>query len=65
MAAQPAGSLLSALFGAEKGAGAALLFLAIGFLGVFTCLFFRRRPSIWALEQGTPPEKSKSLHKSE
>lgn len=65
MAAQPAGSLLSALFGAEKGAGAALLFLTIGFLGVFTCLFFRRRPSIWALEQGTPPEKSKSLHKSE
>ena len=65
MAAQPAGSLLGALFGTEKGAGAALLFLAIGFLGVFTCLFFRRRPSIWALEQSAQPEKSKSPHKSE
>lgn len=39
--------------------------LAIGFLGVFTCLFFRRRPSIWALEQSAQREKSQSLHKSE
>lgn len=51
MAAQPAGSLWTTLFGAGKGAGAALLFLVIGFLGMLTCLVFRRSRSIWDLEK--------------
>lgn len=51
MAAQPAGSLWATLFGAGKGAGAALLFLVIGFLGMLTCLVFRRSRSIWDLEK--------------
>ena len=51
MAAQPAGSLWTTLFGAGKGAGAALLFLVIGFLGMLTCLIFRRSRSIWDLEK--------------
>lgn len=51
MAAPPAGSLWTTLFGAGKGAGAALLFLVIGFLGMLTCLVFRRSRSIWDLEK--------------
>lgn len=51
MAAQPAESGLITLFGAEKGAGAAFLFLLIGFVGVVTCLIFRRDRYIWALEE--------------
>ena len=51
MAAQPAGSLWTTLFGAGKGAGAALLFLVIGFLGMLTCLVFRRSRSICDLEK--------------
>lgn len=51
MAVQPAGSLWTTLFGAGKGAGAALLFLVIGFLGMLTCLVFRRSRSIWDLEK--------------
>ena len=43
-------SLWAALFGTGKGAGAAGLFLAMGFLGVATCLLFRRDKRIWALE---------------
>lgn len=40
MAKQPAGTLLTALFGAGKGAGAAMLFGVIGVIGVLICLIF-------------------------
>lgn len=40
MAAKPSDGLLAALFGAEKGAGAAMLFCMIGFAGVGVCLLF-------------------------
>lgn len=40
MAKQPAGTLLTALFGAGKGAGAAMLFGVIGVIGVLICLVF-------------------------
>ena len=63
MAAQPAGSLLSALFGAEKGAGAALLFLTIGFLGVFTCLFSAAGRASGRLSKAPPPEKANRFTK--
>ena len=53
MAAQPADGLLTAVFGAGKGSGAALLFFVIAFLGILTCLFFRGDPYIWALEKTT------------
>ncbi len=51
LAAQGAGSLWVRLVGAGKGAGAALLFLALGVLGVLVCLPFRRDRHIWALER--------------
>lgn len=50
------GSLWALLFGTGKGSGAAGLFLVLGFLGVLTCLIFRRDKHIWALEGRTPPE---------
>lgn len=50
IASQPSGSLLTALFGVEKGSGAAFLFLIIGFVGVLTCLIFRRDRHIFDLE---------------
>ncbi len=40
MARQPAGALLARLFGQGKGAGAALLFFALGLAGVAVCLGF-------------------------
>lgn len=40
LAAQSADSLLTALFGGEKGAGAAMLFSVIGVAGVLVCLLF-------------------------
>ena len=51
MAAQPAGSLLSAVFGNGKGTGAAVLFSLLGMLGVLTCTALRKDPHIWKLEQ--------------
>ena len=50
MAAQPADGWLTALFGAVKGSGAAMLFFLIGLLGVATCLVFRKDRHIWSLE---------------
>lgn len=44
------GSLWALLFGLGKGSGAAGLFLVLGFLGVLTCLIFRRDRHIWSLE---------------
>lgn len=52
LAAQPAGSALAVLFGAEKGAGAALLFALLGAVGVGVCLVFR-----WALRKYQWSEK--------
>lgn len=49
MAGQTAG-LPALLFGTGKGSGAAVLFLCLAFLGVITCLLFRRDSRIWALE---------------
>lgn len=46
MASQGAGSPLAALFGMEKGSGAALLFAVIGVCGVLVCLAFG-----WALRR--------------
>lgn len=45
------GSLWALLFGLGKGSGAAGLFLVLGFLGVLTCLIFRRDRHIWSLEE--------------
>lgn len=44
---------LMALFGTGKGSGAALFFFVIAFLGVGICLYFRRNPSLWELEDKT------------
>ena len=46
MAAQGVGSPLTALFGAGKGSGAAMLFAVIGVCGVAVCLVFG-----WALRK--------------
>ncbi|MDD7647394.1 MAG: MFS transporter, partial [Ruminococcus bromii] len=51
MAAQPAGTFLTTLFGTGKGSGAAFLFLIIGFVGVLPCLIFRRDRHILNLEK--------------
>lgn len=51
MAAQPTDSLWVTLFGAGKGSGAALLFLAIGIFGALSCLPFRADQNIWKLEK--------------
>ncbi|MCI8304314.1 MAG: MFS transporter [Lawsonibacter sp.] len=45
------GSLWDRLFGLGKGSGTAGLFLVLGFLGVLTCLIFRRDRHIWNLEE--------------
>jgi len=37
------------LFGTGKGSGAAMLFMVLGFAGVFVCLIFRRDSDIWEL----------------
>ena len=53
------GSLWALLFGLGKGSGAAGLFLVLGFLGVLTCLIFRRDRHIWLLESASMPENPK------
>lgn len=50
MAMQATGSLLTTIFGTGKGSGAALLFFVIAFVGVITCLLFRKDHHIWELE---------------
>lgn len=44
-------SILSKIFGTEKGSGAAFLFLIIAFAGTGVCLYFRHNKSIWKLEK--------------
>jgi hypothetical protein len=51
MSVQRKGSLLQLLFGSGKGSGAALFFLVIGFVGVITCLLFRRCKAMWELDK--------------
>lgn len=51
LANQRPGGILTALFGTGKGSGAALLFFLLGFLGMFTCLIFRKDRRIWGLEE--------------
>ena len=51
MAMQTADSLLTAAFGTGKGSGAAFLFFVIAFVGIITCLVFRRDKHIWDLEK--------------
>lgn len=51
MKVQTSKSILVRTFGSGKGSGAALFFFVIAFIGIGTCLYFRRDPSIWALEQ--------------
>jgi MFS family permease len=51
MATQPDGSLWLTLFGTGKGSGAAMLFFVIGFLGVLSCLPFRKDRHIRGLEE--------------
>jgi len=51
MAARAPGSLWCTLFGAGKGAGAALFFLVIGAFGALSCLPARWDRHIWELER--------------
>lgn len=51
MALQDKGSILLTILGDGKGSGAALLFLVIAFVGMITCLLFRKDPYIWKLEE--------------
>ena len=50
MAARALESLPVAVFGTGKGSGAALLFFVLAFVGIATCLVFRRDRHIWGLE---------------
>ncbi len=62
MGAQSADSLLVSLFGAAKGAGAAMLFFIIGITGVLVCLAFnlRLRKYKWSEKAGTMPGDEKT-----
>lgn len=51
MAAQPADSLLVAVFGGGKGSGAAVLYAVLAVAGILVCLVFRRLRPIRALER--------------
>ena len=51
MASQPPGGLLAAVFGAGKGAGAAVLFFIIAMGGMLTCIIFKKDKYIWQLEK--------------
>ena len=51
MASQQTESFLVLIFGEGKGSGAALLFLILAIVGIWTCLIFRMDPHIWELEK--------------
>ncbi len=51
MAVQQSNSIFCVLFGAEKGSGAAFMLLILGFVGVATCLVFRKSKNIWKVEK--------------
>ena len=50
MATQSGDSLLTRLFGAGKGSGAAFLFAVLWLMGVGVCLLFRGDPHIWKMD---------------
>ncbi|MFA6844481.1 MAG: MFS transporter [Sphaerochaetaceae bacterium] len=50
-ATQTSNQLFLLAFGSGKGSGAAFLFAVIGFIGVVTCLVFRKDRHIWKLEE--------------
>lgn len=51
MALQESTSIFVSVFGAGKGSGTALLFFILSFVGIATCLVFRKDKHIWKLEQ--------------
>lgn len=51
MILQESGSLLTTVFGAGKGSGAAFLLFILGILGVLTCIIFRKNTHIWKLDR--------------
>lgn len=51
MAEQSSDSLLSMVFGTQKGSGAAFFFLIIAVIGIVTCIIFRNNKHIWNLEK--------------
>ena len=51
MAVQPESGLLYAAFGSGKGTGAAFLYFIIAFIGIMTCLIFRKDKHLWSLER--------------
>lgn len=66
MAAQSSQSILTRLFGTDKGSGAAFLFAVLWLTGIAVCLIFRADKHIRRLPQHTEPntahnEKEKSL----
>lgn len=56
MASRNSESVLLKIFGQGKGSGAALLFFVIAFIGIITCLVFRKDPYIWKLEESGQSE---------
>lgn len=50
MATRSGDSLLTRLFGAGKGSGAAFLFAVLWLMGVGVCLLFRGDPHIWKMD---------------
>ena len=50
VATQSGDSLLTRLFGAGKGSGAAFLFAVLWLMGVGVCLLFRGDPHIWKMD---------------
>ena len=55
MSTRTANSLPGILFGTGKGSGAAMLFLILGFIGMATCLIFRKNKHIWKIEKSMTP----------
>ena len=53
MAAQRTNSILTSLFGAGKGSGAAFFFCVLWIMGIGVCLLFRKDKAIWKLEADT------------
>ena len=51
MERQNADSILTHLFGSGKGSGAAFLFFFLAIIGIITCLYFRRDPNLWRIEE--------------
>jgi len=47
------------LFGSGKGSGTAMLFMVIGFVGLLTCLIFRKDKQIWKWEDKQPMVQQK------